>query len=109
MIIMGNFSIRGTKYRHLPSGSECVVLVDFPDRHRVRIQLDSGQELDEVAYHDLADAAPAVKLPPTKAVSEPATVVEEAEPRAPEAYPMRRRVGWNRGTPRGGAPTEEDA
>jgi hypothetical protein len=99
---MGNYSIKGQKYLHLPSGAVCIVLADFPDRHRVRIQLvENGREMDEVAYHDMGPFTEA-PAPSEPSVESPGAPVEEATAADPteETYPRRGRAEWNRGTRR---------
>jgi hypothetical protein len=100
------YAINSTQYRYLPNGSLCTILRDFPDRHRLRIKLGNGQELDEVAYHEVAEVAP-TPAPAPVAPELPAATHPEVDP--DEGYPLRGRASWNRGTRRGAPepPAEE--
>lgn len=95
------YAIKSTQYRYLPNGSLCTVMRDFPDRHRLRIQLENGQELDEVAYHDVTEVVAAPPAPTPAAPTPPATQQHPEVDPVDGTYPLRRRAGWNRGTNRG--------
>lgn len=38
---------------YTPNGQECQIMKLYGDRHRARVKMANGQELDEVAWHDL--------------------------------------------------------
>ena len=55
------FSI-GQRVRYTLNGVECEVLAVYPERHRVHLKVvegaAKGQELQEVAFHHIAEIAP---------------------------------------------------
>lgn len=69
---------------YIPNGTDCRVLRVYPDRHRARIKVsDSGQEIDEVAWHDLAPKEGVVlQTLPKEEVQPPEPVVVQSPPPA---------------------------
>lgn len=59
----------GDEYMYRPNMLRCTITKVFPDRHRVNLSvIGSGQEHQEVPYHDLISIPPAVVEPPPPVV-----------------------------------------
>lgn len=74
----------GQQCTYRPNGSTCRIDKVFGERHRLRITLDNGQEVDEVAFHDV-ETLPETPTPNTS--PSPAASVEASgeaeEPQEP--------------------------
>ena len=94
---------------YLPNGTICEITKLYPDRHRARIKVvETGREIDEVAWHDLAVAAVAVVPKAKEPVPEPTPAPppeQVSEPRAASVSDPFRRSRFGRG----GAGEGEDA
>jgi len=83
---------------YLPNGSPCEILRLYPDRHRARIKIaETGREIDEVAWHDLAARVEAVvpKVPEVEAKAPPGPVATEDPEKGGTTYaPRSLRKPW---------------
>jgi hypothetical protein len=72
---------------YLPTGMPCTIQAVFPDRHRARIVLENSQEVDEVAWHDLATLAAPIPTTVAEVAPAPVTPEEPADEEAPDDRP----------------------
>lgn len=77
--------LAGHRYTYRPRNVQCLVTQTFPERHRVIVMLDTGQEMQEVPFSDLENPTAVVTQQPIEAV-----VVEQLdEQKEDSAYPNR--------------------
>ena len=64
----------GQHYEYRPSGMGCIATEVVNERHRARITLDDGRDIQEVPFHDLIESP--AGAPPVEAEAAPQTLDE---------------------------------